>query len=114
MIPDIYMMIGVMLGLATGHAIAAISTRLFRRWKLPKTKTWLETTVLSTDGPIELKHLEYRWSGYTVTLQWDDINRTAISRRNRLASPELLKTFVEGVKSGIFLATATESPSTAG
>lgn len=112
---DICVMASFAFGWITADLLIAIGTRIRRRWRLPKTRTWLETVVLSPDGPIELKNLKYSWArGYDVTLQWDDIDRTATTRHKRLTSPLHLRTFVEGVKSGVFLATATESPSTTG
>lgn len=98
--------LGVVLGIASAQLLAFIVRICWRRYRLPQTRAWLETEVLSPDGPIELKSLEYSWRrGYQVTLQWDDIDRVGIAKHKGLGTPLLLATFVGGVKSGVFLAT---------
>lgn len=97
---------GVVLGIASAELVAFVVRSCWRRYRLPNTRAWLETEVLSPDGPIELTSLEYHWRrGYQVTLQCDYIDRVGITKHKRLGTPLLLATYVGGVKSGVFLAT---------
>ncbi|WP_104151106.1 hypothetical protein [Mycobacterium intracellulare] len=102
---DVIVILGVTMGLAVGQLIWFISGYFWRRYRLPVTRAWIETEVLSLDGPIGVTELKYGWRGYRVALQWDDIDRVGIARHWRLTNRLLLKTYVEGVKSGVFIAT---------